>query len=253
MQRVQQFTRAAGLAAAFMVGSAGLHAQTQPQTSGAAKPATGQQPSSTAQAGQQPSADDMSFAQRAAESGMMEVEHGRMAASKATNAQVKAFGNKLVKDHTAANNQLMAIAKRKNITLPAGMMKPGDRGSVGSKDDARSDTKTGKPTSGNPNTTGGTNPTGTTGASGTVATTGEARTQTGQDQPWMSQTGGGFDKGFIDAQVKMHEEAVALFEKQSTGGTDKDLKAFAAKQLPALRGHLKQAQDLQKKLGSSTN
>jgi hypothetical protein len=48
----------------------------------------------------------------------MEVEQGKMAAEKASNTQVKAFGQALVKGHTAANQQLMAIAKRKNIDTP---------------------------------------------------------------------------------------------------------------------------------------
>jgi putative membrane protein len=240
MYRVHLFTCAAGLAAAFTVASAGLHAQA-PQASGAAR---------TSQASTQPSSEDTAFVQKAAESGMMEVEHGKMAASKASNAQVKAYANKLVKDHTAANNQLMSLAKRKQISI-AGQMNhgSGDRGSVGAKGDATADTKTG---GSRPQPPGG-NPTGTTGASNRVQSTGEARAQAGHDQPWMSQTGAAFDKGFIEAQVKMHQDAVALFEKEANGGSDADLKAFAAKQLPGLRAHLKQAQDLQSKLGASTH
>jgi putative membrane protein len=240
MNRVHLFTCAAGLAAAFTVASAGLDAQA-PQASSAAK---------TSQTSTQPSSDDTAFVQKAAESGKMEVEHGKIAASKASNAQVKAYANKLVKDHTAANNQLMALAKRKQITI-AGQMThaTGDRGSIGAKGDATADTKTG----GNRPQPPGGNPTGTTGASNRVQTTGEARAQSGHDEPWMSQTGAAFDKGFIDSQVKAHQEAIALFEKEASGGSDPDLKAFASKQLPGLRAHLKQAQDLQSKLGASTH
>src|SRR5215207_1808742 len=132
MDRVHLFTCAAGLAAAFTVASAGLHAQA-PQASGQAR---------TSQTAAQPSSDDTMFVQRAAESGKMEVEHGKMAAAKASNAQVKAYANKLVKDHTAANNQLMALAKRKQITIDT-PMNHGDRGSVGAKGDATADTKAG--------------------------------------------------------------------------------------------------------------
>jgi predicted outer membrane protein len=42
-----------------------------------------------------------------------------------------------------------------------------------------------------------------------------------------------------------------LFEKQANGGSDADLKAFAQKQLPGLRNHLKQAQKLQARLPST--
>lgn len=199
------------------------------------------------------SSEDIEFVQKAAASGKMEVAHGKMAASKASNAQVKAFANKLVKDHTAANQQLMAIAKRKNIEIESGAhAKAGaERGSVHSPGDATTATKSGAtrtPASGT---------TGTTGASGGVPTTGEAAARREQQpghpmEPWMSLTGAAFDRGFIDSQVKAHEDAVALFEKQSSSGSDAELKGFAAKQLPGLRGHLKQARDLQSKLSTAT-
>jgi putative membrane protein len=240
MHRVQPFTFAAGLAAAFMVASAGLHAQApQSPSSNASKTST---------AAMQPSSDDTMFVQKAAEAGKMEVEHGKMAATKASNAQVKAYAAKLVRDHTAANSQLMTIAKRKNISVPDQLRGGyGNHGSIGAKNDATTDTKTGM---GRP---AGGNPTGTTGASGTVASTGEARDRAGHNEPWMSQTGAAFDKAYIDDQVKAHQDAIALFEKEASGGSDAELKAFAAKQLPGLRGHLKQAQDLQSKLGASTH
>jgi putative membrane protein len=244
MQRVQLFMRAAGLAAAVTVASAGLHAQTPAGQSGVNKGSQGatKGTGNTATV----SSDDTMFAQRAAEAGMKEVQQGKMAASKASNAQVKSFGSMLVKDHQTANQQLMAIAKKKNIDLPNA---PGSHGSIGSKNDATADTKTGgaRPAA-------GANPTGTTGASGGVDTTGHARDQMmGRNEPWMTQTGAAFDRGFVEAQVKAHQEAITLFEKESSNGSDSDLKAFATKQLPALRAHLKQAQDLQTKLGASTH
>lgn len=234
MHRVQLFTRAAALAAACTVASAGLHAQT-PQT----KPATPNQ----AQATQQPSSDDVAFAKQAAEDGMKEVEHSKMVASKASNAQVKAYANRLVKDHTASNNELKSIAKRKNIELPAPPTMSDHRGGVQSPKDATTETKTG---TGKP-----TNPTGTTGAAGTVETTGQARDKAMGAEPWMSQAGRDFDKGFIDAAVKDHQKAIELFQKEADGGSDAQLKAFAKKTLPTLRDHLKQAQDLQQKLSST--
>jgi len=44
--------------------------------------------------------------------------------------------------------------------------------------------------------------------------------------------------------VKDHEEAVALFEKESKSGSDADLKSFAGKTLPTLQDHLKMAKAL---------
>jgi putative membrane protein len=66
-------------------------------------------------------------------------------------------------------------------------------------------------------------------------------------------TGAAFDRGFVDGQVKAHQDAIALFEKEVSAGADADVKAFAQKQLPGLRSHLKQAQDLQAKLSTSTS
>src|SRR4051812_34394375 len=53
-----------------------------------------------------------------AKDGMAEVELGRLAADKASNADVKKFGQRMVDDHTKANDELKMIASSKNITLP---------------------------------------------------------------------------------------------------------------------------------------
>lgn len=61
---------------------------------------------------------DAKFATDAANAGMTEVAAGKVASEKATNPQVKEFAQMMVMDHTKANEELMAIAKTKNITLP---------------------------------------------------------------------------------------------------------------------------------------
>jgi len=58
--------------------------------------------------------------QDAAEGGMMEVQAGQLAASKASDPNVKNFGDMLVKDHTNANNELVQLANAKKVELPAG-------------------------------------------------------------------------------------------------------------------------------------
>ncbi|RBQ07619.1 DUF4142 domain-containing protein [Pedobacter miscanthi] len=62
---------------------------------------------------------DAKFTTQAAVGGMAEVELGKMALEKSSNAQVKEFATMMVKDHGMANTELMAIAKQKNITLPS--------------------------------------------------------------------------------------------------------------------------------------
>jgi putative membrane protein len=61
---------------------------------------------------------DSRFVMTAAEGGIMEVELGRLASQKASNAEVKEFGEKMVTDHSKANEELKSIAGAKNITLP---------------------------------------------------------------------------------------------------------------------------------------
>jgi putative membrane protein len=57
-------------------------------------------------------------------------------------------------------------------------------------------------------------------------------------------TGADFDKAYAKQMVSDHNKAVSLFEKESTKGTDPDLKAFATKTLPTLQEHLQMAKSL---------
>jgi putative membrane protein len=61
---------------------------------------------------------DSSFLKSAAEGGMSEVELGQMAQQKAMNPAVKEFGAMMVKDHTAANEKLKALAASEQVSLP---------------------------------------------------------------------------------------------------------------------------------------
>lgn len=56
--------------------------------------------------------------------------------------------------------------------------------------------------------------------------------------------GAEFDKAYAAQMVKDHEAAVALFEKESTSGSDADLKSFAGMTLPTLKEHLRMAKAL---------
>lgn len=58
------------------------------------------------------------FAKKAGAGGAAEVEMGKLGAQKATNAEVKAFAQKMVTDHTKANKELMAAAKAKGVEVP---------------------------------------------------------------------------------------------------------------------------------------
>ena len=64
---------------------------------------------------------DNSFVTKAAEGGAAEVQMAQLAQSKATSQAVKDLANKLVADHTKANDNLKPIATKDNITWPTGM------------------------------------------------------------------------------------------------------------------------------------
>ncbi|MDB5490298.1 MAG: hypothetical protein JWO78_147 [Micavibrio sp.] len=53
-----------------------------------------------------------------------------------------------------------------------------------------------------------------------------------------------FDKAYVKAQVKAHDEAVKLFKKYSEKGDDAELKDFAATTLPTLQHHKTMIDDI---------
>lgn len=62
--------------------------------------------------------EDAKFAVEAANGGMAEVMLGKLAQDKGS-GKVKDFGAMMVMDHSKANDELMTLAKSKNITLPS--------------------------------------------------------------------------------------------------------------------------------------
>jgi putative membrane protein len=60
-----------------------------------------------------------------------------------------------------------------------------------------------------------------------------------------------FDRQYMQHMVQDHRKDVAAFRTESKAGKDADVKAFAAKTLPTLEEHLKQAQDANKAVGTS--
>jgi len=64
------------------------------------------------------SSKDYKFVVEATQGGMAEVQMGELAKQKATNPQVKSFGEKMVTDHNKANDELKQIVSRKGATLP---------------------------------------------------------------------------------------------------------------------------------------
>jgi putative membrane protein len=61
---------------------------------------------------------DAKFAVDAANAGMTEVELGKIAQENSSNKEITDFGAMMIKDHTAAGDELKKIALSKHITLP---------------------------------------------------------------------------------------------------------------------------------------
>ncbi len=74
--------------------------------------------------------DDKKFLKEAAEGGLLEVELGKTAAAKGTSDGVKQFGQKMVDDHSKANDQLKEVASKESVEIPT---------SISSKKQARID------------------------------------------------------------------------------------------------------------------
>jgi putative membrane protein len=58
------------------------------------------------------------FVDNAAAGGIAEIETSRLALEKSSSADVKAFANMMITDHSKANDELAALAKKNDIEVP---------------------------------------------------------------------------------------------------------------------------------------
>jgi len=65
-----------------------------------------------------PSNADLRFVKAAARGGMAEVRLGKLAEERGASARVREFGQRMVNDHSAANDHLKDVAHAKHIALP---------------------------------------------------------------------------------------------------------------------------------------
>lgn len=64
------------------------------------------------------SVTDTVFIRKASLSNLAEIDLGQLAATKASNDSIKAFGAFMVNEHTLAQNDLKALALQKNVSIP---------------------------------------------------------------------------------------------------------------------------------------
>lgn len=75
--------------------------------------------SSTSQSAAALLPEEQELMTKATQGGLAEVSLGQTAAQKATNQDVKTFAEKMIADHSKANDQLKQVATTKGVTLPA--------------------------------------------------------------------------------------------------------------------------------------
>jgi putative membrane protein len=100
MFNLKQFANASVTIAAMCLLSLGVAAQSSSNSSA------------------QISSSDKMFMDKAAQGGMAEVQLGQLATEKAQSDDVKKFGQRMVDDHSKANDQLKSLASQKSVTLP---------------------------------------------------------------------------------------------------------------------------------------
>lgn len=127
--------------------------------------------------------------EKLAQGGMTEVEAGKLALNKSTNPGVKEFAEMMVKDHSASNEKVKALAAARNLALPK------------TPSEAQQDTM----------------------------------------KALHARTGAHFEQAYLAAQVKAHEETVAMLKSEIASGQDAQTKSLARELLPTVEAHLKEA------------
>ena len=136
-----------------------------------------------------PPATGDAMLEKLAQGGMTEVEAGKLALTKASAPGVKEFAEMMVKDHSASNEKVKALAATRNLTLPK------------TPSEAQQDTM----------------------------------------KTLHAKTGAQFDQTYLAAQVKAHEETVAMLKAEIASGQDAEARSLARELLPTVETHLKEA------------
>lgn len=141
---------------------------------------------------------DATFAIEAAQGGTAEVKLGQLAVKKASDPNVKSFGQRMVDDHSKANDELKSVAAKDSMTLP---------NTLGAKDQELYD-------------------------------------------KLSALSGAAFDREYMKAMVKDHEEDIKEFQKEASKGTNPGIRNFASSTLPTLQKHLQMAKSTEQRLSA---
>lgn len=126
MQKRQILSRMFGVATlAMMFGAGAAYAQSDATQSGTSAASTQTESSGTSGAsssqtksGAQVSKADQQMMREMAQTNLAEIEAGKLAKEKSQDKQVQEFAEKMIDDHTQAQEQLQELAQQKGVTLP---------------------------------------------------------------------------------------------------------------------------------------
>jgi putative membrane protein len=189
--------------------------------------------------------EDRQFVQKASMSNQMEVTLGNLAEDKAQNDQVKQFGERLARDHEAANRELQSSIGGGDATTaqqPGGGTSTQPSAGVSSAQGGERGDRTARPgITADGNATSGNNA-----HAGDMA---QMQQQMQQSQQKLERVSGqAFDRAYLDEMVRHHEQDIKEFERASQSDNPQ-IRQFAERTLPTLREHLQQAQQLQQSQG----
>lgn len=202
----------------------GISCMTIPVFADETMPSTNQPP---------PALTSQQFVSDAAVGGMKEVFLGEMALDESTNADIKKFARRMVKDHSRANKKLMKIADNEGLNFPP-------TNTFSADDPNWSDPQIANPES-------------LKGAEALMLTNLPYLSDYQDVKHLQSLTGGQFDQAYASDMVSDHTQAVGEFETASQSLSDPKLKKFAGKTLPTLREHYEMAEKLADKLNVPVN
>jgi putative membrane protein len=133
---------------------------------------------------------DARFIDHVARDNEGEIELGKLAVQKAQSPEVKALAQRLVTDHSKANQQLKRLAQKESVSVPTGAGKE--------QKDLRAQLE--------------------------------------------KLNGAAFDRAFVDAEVKDHQNDITFYQNESNRLQDPQLRSFAQQTLPVLQEHLQMAE-----------
>jgi putative membrane protein len=103
---------------AMLFGSGGAYAQATGSAGASGSNSSATTGASGSSASAKVSRSDRKMMDELAQANISEIEAGKMAQSKTQNDQVKTFAQKMIDDHTKAQQDLQALAQQKGVQLP---------------------------------------------------------------------------------------------------------------------------------------